>query len=133
MSGYLGSIGFAFPAAMGAWAAAGHERPIIAVAGDGGFCQYLGDLTTAVKYEMDIKVILLNNFELGKISKEQRAGELDVWATSLHNPNFAQYAEGCGALGIRVTHQEYLPDAMKKILDHNGPALLEVISDVDLI
>ena len=133
MSGYLGSIGFAFPAALGAWTAVGNERPVIAVAGDGGFCQYMGDLTTAVKYEMNIKVIILNNFELGKISKEQRDGELDVWATSLHNPNFAEYAEGCGALGIRVTHKEYLQDAMKKILDHKGTALLEVICDVDLI
>ncbi|MDN5216570.1 thiamine pyrophosphate-binding protein [Fulvivirgaceae bacterium BMA12] len=133
MSGYLGSIGFAFPAALGAWTAVGKERPIIAVAGDGGFCQYLADLTTAVKYEMDIKVIILNNFELGKISKEQRAGEFDVWATSLHNPEFAEYANGCGALGIKVTEKEDLADAMKKILDHKGTALLEVIADVDLI
>ena len=67
MSGYLGSIGFAFPAAIGAWAAVGHTRPIIAVAGDGGFCQYLADFTTAVKYSMPIKVIVINNNELGKI------------------------------------------------------------------
>ena len=46
MSGYLGSIGFAFPAAIGAYAAVGNDRPIIAVAGDGGFCQYLAELTT---------------------------------------------------------------------------------------
>ena len=133
MSGYLGSIGFAFPAALGAWTAVGKKRPVIAVAGDGGFCQYLADLTTAVKYEMDIKIIILNNFELGKISKEQRAGEFDVWATSLHNPDFAAYANGCGALGIKVKEKEDLNGAMKKILDHKGTALLEVITDVDLI
>ena len=90
MSGYLGSIGFAFPAAMGAWAAVGDTRPVIAVAGDGGFMQYLGELTTAVKYNMPITLILLNNSELGKISKEQRAGEFKVWKTGLHNPNFAE-------------------------------------------
>jgi Thiamine pyrophosphate-requiring enzymes [acetolactate synthase, pyruvate dehydrogenase (cytochrome), glyoxylate carboligase, phosphonopyruvate decarboxylase] len=50
MSGYLGSIGFAYPAAIGAWAAVGATRPVIAVAGDGGFCQYLAEITTAVKY-----------------------------------------------------------------------------------
>ena len=49
MSGYLGSIGFAFPAAMGAWAAA-PDRKIIALAGDGGFGQYMAEFTTAVKY-----------------------------------------------------------------------------------
>ncbi|MEM9685637.1 MAG: thiamine pyrophosphate-dependent enzyme [Bacteroidota bacterium] len=133
MSGYLGSIGFAFPAAMGAWAAVGNERPVIAVAGDGGFCQYLAELTTAVKYKMPIKTILLNNNELGKISKEQRAGEFDVWATDLVNPDFAGYASGCGALGIRVTNKDELPKAMNTLMQHEGPALLEVQTDVGLI
>ncbi|MBW8184913.1 thiamine pyrophosphate-dependent enzyme [Shewanella nanhaiensis] len=133
MSGYLGSIGFAFPAAMGAWAAVGSQRPIIAVAGDGGFCQYLAELTTAVKYKMPIKAIILNNSELGKISKEQRAGEFDVWATDLVNPNFSQYANSCGALGIRVTENDALEEAMKTIMSHDGPALLEIITDVGLI
>ena len=133
MSGYLGSIGFAFPAAMGAWAAVGDSRPVVAVAGDGGFCQYLAEVTTAVKYNMPIKLILLNNSELGKISKEQRAGEFDVWATDLHNPQFAEYATGCGALGIKVEKKEDLDAAMKKVFEHDGPALLEVIADVSLI
>ncbi len=133
MSGYLGSIGFAFPAAMGAWAAVGNSRPVIAVAGDGGFCQYLAEITTAVKYNMPIKLILLNNSELGKISKEQRAGEFDVWATDLHNPAFAEYADGCGALGIKVEKKADLDAAMKKVFEHDGPALLEVIADVTLI
>ena len=91
MSGYLGSIGFGFPAAMGAWAAA-PDRPIVAVTGDGGFGQYLAELTTAVKYDIPITHVLLNNCQLGKIAKEQRAAEWDVWQTSLHNPNFAEYA-----------------------------------------
>ena len=133
MSGYLGSIGFALPAAIGAWSATKGSRPIIAVAGDGGFCQYLAEMTTAVKYKMPIKVILLNNNELGKISKEQRAGEFDVWATDLVNPKFAEYATGCGALGILVTKKDQLKSAMKEILDHNGPALLEIKTDAELI
>ena len=134
MSGYLGSIGFAYPAAIGAWAAVGHERPIVAVAGDGGFVQYLGEITTAVKYNMNIKLILLNNSELGKISKEQRAAELEVWKTSLHNPNFAEYATSCGALGIRVTQKgEELDKAMQKVFAHDGPAVLEILTDVGLI
>ncbi|MGI9543518.1 MAG: thiamine pyrophosphate-binding protein, partial [Cyclobacteriaceae bacterium] len=132
MSGYLGSIGFGFSAAMGAWAAA-PDRPIVAVAGDGGFTQYLGEMTTAVKYNMPIKLILTNNSELGKISKEQRAGEFDVWKTSLHNPNFADFANNCGALGIRVTEKDQLDEAMEKAFAHNGPAMVEVIADVALI
>ena len=133
MSGYLGSIGFALPAAIGSWAAVGSDKPIIAVAGDGGFCQYLAEVTTAVKYNMPIKIIVLNNNELGKISKEQRAGEFDVWATDLVNPNFAEYATGCGALGIKVTDKNELDGAMKQLFAYNGPALLEIMTDVKLI
>lgn len=133
MSGYLGSIGFAFPAAMGAWAATRGDKQIVAVAGDGGFAQYMAELTTSVKYGMDIKVILLNNNELGKISKEQRSGELDVFATSLGNPDFSEYANSCGALGVKVTDKKELNEAMKKVLSHNGTALLEIHTDVALV
>jgi len=133
MSGYLGSIGFAFPAAMGAWAAVGDERPIVAVAGDGGFCQYLAEITTAVKYKMPIKIIIINNNELGKISKEQRAGGWDKWATDLINPDFAQYANSCGAMGIKVTQKDQLKDAMQKLFKHKGPGLIEITADINLI
>ena len=133
MSGYLGSIGFALPAAIGAWAAVDNKRPIIAVAGDGGFCQYLAEITTLAKYKMPVKMIVLNNNELGKISKEQRAGEFDVWATSLVNPNFASYAKTCGILGIQVTDRKNLLSAMEELIKHDGPGLLEVKTDVGLI
>ncbi|MEM9750983.1 MAG: thiamine pyrophosphate-binding protein, partial [Pseudomonadota bacterium] len=133
MSGYLGSIGFAFPAAMGAWAAAGHERPILSVSGDGGFGQYMGEFTTAVKYGMNITHVLLNNSELGKISKEQRGGEWPVWQTALQNPNSAEYAELCGGWGRRVTRTEELDEALAAAIAHNGPALVEIIADAELV
>jgi len=133
MSGYLGSIGFSLPAAMGAWAAQGKDRPIWSMSGDGGFGQYLGEMMTLVKYNMNIKHVLLNNSELGKISKEQKAAELDVWKTSLHNVSFAKYAENCGALGIKVTKKEELLPALEKLKAHNGPGLLEIITDATLI
>ena len=133
MSGYLGSIGFAFPAAMGAWAAVQDTRPVIAVAGDGGFGQYLAELNTAVLYNMPIKLILLNNNELGKISKEQRAGEWEVWKTNLHNTNYAAFARETGALGFRVTDRSELDKAMEAAMSHNGPVVVEVLTDAALI
>ena len=132
MSGYLGSIGFGYPAAIGAWAAA-PERPIFAVTGDGGFAQYMAELLTAVKHRMKITHVLLNNGQLGKISKEQRAGDWDVWQTSLHNPDFSRYAEISGALGIRVTDPSALDDALKRATAHDGPALVEVMTDAELV
>ena len=93
----------------------------------------MGDLQTAVKYGMNITHILLNNGELGKISKEQRAGNWDVWQTSLHNPDFAEYARISGALGIRVEKKEDLAAAIEQALAHDGPALIEIIADSQLI
>ncbi|MEM6994496.1 MAG: thiamine pyrophosphate-binding protein [Myxococcota bacterium] len=135
MSGYLGSIGFGYPAGMGAWAATQEDdprfagRPVVVVTGDGGFGQYMGEVLTAVKYGMNLTHVLLNNGELGKISKEQRAGNWDVWQTSLHNPPFAQYATLCGALGISVTKKEELEGALQAALAHDGPSMVEVRCD----
>ena len=138
MSGYLGSIGFGFPAAMGAWAATQAQadyrgRKVISVSGDGGFGQYMAEFTTAVHYGMAICHVLLNNAELGKISKEQRAGHWPVWQTRLRNPDFAAYAKSCGGLGIRVEKTEQLGDALKRALAYDGPALVDVVADVELI
>ena len=133
MSGYLGSIGFGYPAAIGAWAATDGEHPVLAVTGDGGFGQYMGELLTAVKHGMKITHVLVNNGQLGKISKEQRAGSWDVWQTELHNPNFAEYAELCGALGIRVTEASELDGAIRRAFEHDGPAMVEVMADAELV
>lgn len=133
MSGYLGSIGFSFPAAMGAWAAVGDSRPVISVSGDGGFGQYAMEMTTAAKYGMNITHVLMNNCELGKISKEQRVAEFDVWQTSLRNPNFAAMAELCGVKGQRVTDPADLAGAIAQALAHPGPALVEVMTDAALL
>ena len=132
MSGYLGSIGFGYPAAMGAWAAC-PQRPIVAVTGDGGFGQYLAELTTAVKYGIPVKHVLLDNGVLGKISKEQLAGEYPVWQTSLVNPDFTAYARLCGATGIPVHRADELDGAMKELFAADGPALLHVHADAELV
>jgi pyruvate oxidase len=132
MSGYLGSIGFGYPAAMGAWAA-DPTRPIVAVTGDGGFGQYAMELTTAVHHGIPVKHVLLNNNALGKISKEQLAGDYPVWHTSLTNPDWAAYAELCGARGIKVTHRDQLDAAMAELFATDGPALLCVEQDAELL
>ncbi len=139
MSGYLGSIGFGLPAAIGAWAATQdfaeyRGRKVISISGDGGFGQYAMEFTTAVKYGMNITHILLNNDELGKISKEQRAGEWPVWETSLHNPSFSAFARLCGGKGTKVSRVEDLAQAIGDAIAHEGgPSLVEVITDVELV
>ncbi|WP_345784747.1 thiamine pyrophosphate-dependent enzyme [Halobellus ordinarius] len=139
MSGYLGSIGFAFPAALGAWAATQEADsrftgcPVVSVSSDGGFGQYLSEFTTAVKYEMDLTHVLLNDDELGKISKEQRTGGWDVWQTDLVNPDFAAFAENCGGYGVRVEDSKDLDDALETAIEYEGPAVVEILTDSDPI
>ncbi len=132
MSGYLGSIGFGLPAALGAWAA-DPTRPLVAVTGDGGFGQYLAELTTFVAHDIPVRHVLLDNGQLGKITKEQRAAELDVWQTKLHNPDFAAYAELCGARGIAVSAASELDDALAAAFAAPGPALVHVRTDPELL
>ena len=146
MSGYLGSIGFGYPAAIGAWAATrAHRvstdplwkrfagRKVVAVTGDGGFGQYGFEVTTAVAHGMDITHVLLNNNELGKISKEQRAGAWEVWQTDLVNPDIAAFVESCGGMGVRVDRRGDVEDAIARAIAHDGPATVEVMCDAALI
>ncbi|GFE63397.1 thiamine pyrophosphate-binding protein [Litoreibacter roseus] len=138
MSGYLGSIGFGFPAGIGAWAATQdieklRGRKVVSISGDGGFGQYPMDFTTAVKYGMDVTHILLHNGELGKISKEQRSGEWPVWETDLHNPSFAAFARLCGGHGVKVTDVSDMEAAIVEALAVDGPALVEMMTDADLV
>ena len=78
---------------------------------------------------MPICHILLNNQELGKISKEQRAGHFHVWQTSLTNPNFAEYAKLCGGYGFRVTKPGEMAAAIEAGLNVDGPAIVEILTD----
>jgi thiamine pyrophosphate-dependent acetolactate synthase large subunit-like protein/nitrite reductase/ring-hydroxylating ferredoxin subunit len=134
MSGYLGSIGFGFPAAMGAWAAVAGRRKVVAVAGDGGFGQYLAEFTTAVKYGMDITLVLLDNGELGKISREQISAIRPVWQTSLVNPDFAAFADLCGGVGFHVTRPAELAPAFDAALRVEGrPSLVAIRSSAQAV
>jgi thiamine pyrophosphate-dependent acetolactate synthase large subunit-like protein len=132
MSGYLGSIGFALPAALGASVALQRQasgRKVVSISGDGGLGQYLAEVTTAVKYRFPITHVVLNNGELAKISREQLGAIRPVWETNLVNPDFAQYAELCGARGFTVrTADELRPalDAAFAVTD--GPSLVEIHS-----
>ncbi len=119
MSGYLGSIGFALPAALGASVAVrrqGSGRKVVSISGDGGLGQYLAEVTTAVKEGFPLTHVVLDNGELAKISREQLGAIRPVWQTQLVNPDFAAYAESCGAAGFRVATADELRPALEAAL-----------------
>ncbi|GMR02279.1 MAG: thiamine pyrophosphate-binding protein [Acidimicrobiia bacterium] len=127
MSGWLGSIGYALPGGIGA-AVAYPENTIVAIAGDGGFGQYAMELATVAKYDLNIKVVLLSNDELGKITAEQQLAGTHVWATSLKNPSWATMATSLDLFGRRVETPDELSDGMQALFAHDGPGLLEISS-----
>ena len=127
MSGYLGSIGFALPAALGAWAATRGARKVISISGDGGLGQYLAEFTTAVKYRMPITHIVMRNDELAKITREQIGSLRPVFHTSLVNPDFADFAESCGGVGFSIDEPSQLEPVLREALAiDDRPTLVQV-------
>ena len=127
MSGWLGSIGYALPAAIGA-AAAYPEKTIVGVAGDGGFGQYAMELATVALYGLNVKMLVLSNDELGKITAEQQLANTHVWATKLKNPSWANMATSLEMYGRRVETPADLDEGMAELFTTEGPGVLDIRS-----
>ena len=97
----LGSMANAMPQALGA-SALDRSREVIAFCGDGGLSMLMGDLLTAVAYDLPVKVVVFDNGRLGMVKLEMEQVGLPEYGTVLHNPDFAKVAEAMGLRGIRV-------------------------------
>ena len=121
------SMANAMPQAIGAQATY-KDRQVISMSGDGGFSMMMGDFISLSQLGLPVKVIVLNNGTLGFVEMEMKAsGFLDT-AVALKNPNFAAMAEAMGIKGIRVEDPQKLEAAVREVLAHKGPALLDVVS-----
>jgi acetolactate synthase-1/2/3 large subunit len=126
-SGGLGTMGFALPATIGAKFGA-PERIVIAVIGDGGFQMTLQELGTVMQTKADIKIIILNNQFLGMVRQWQELfHERRYSFTDITSPDFVTLAKAYDIPGQRVSERPKLKDALKAMLDHKGPYLLEVM------
>jgi pyruvate oxidase len=128
MSGYLATMGFGLPGAMAA-AVAYPDRQIVCIAGDGGFSMVMADFLTVLKYQMPVKVFVLNNQSLGMIKQEQKVEGYHIWQTELYNPNFADFAEHSGGVGIKVTEPGELEAAVDKALSAKKPVIVDIDTD----
>jgi acetolactate synthase-1/2/3 large subunit len=126
-SGGLGTMGYAIPAAMGAQLGA-KDRTVCCFVGDGGFQMTLQELGTIVQNKLPVKIVLLNNNFLGMVRQwQQLFFEKRYSFTELQNPDFIMIGKGFGMEGHKVTKREELSDGIQKMLDHDGPYLLEVV------
>ena len=132
-----GSLGWAFPATLGAKCAL-PDRPVIGFCGDGGFYYHMAELETAARFNINAIMLVNNNYALNQekhlfdsaYKGQQRGRATEMWHFS-HEVNFAKVAEAMGCVGIRVERPEDIRPALDKALASNCPAVVEVISDVD--
>lgn len=128
----LGSMANAMPQALGA-AGLDRHRQVIAFCGDGGLTMLMGDLITAVTYELPVKLIVFDNSRLGMVKLEQEQGGLPEFGTVLNNPDLAAVGRACGLHGVRVESPDELDGAVAEALAHPGPVLLDVVTNPDEI
>ena len=126
-SGGLGTMGFALPAAFGA-KIGDPEREVIAVIGDGGFQMTIQELGTIFQSEAAVKIVILNNNFLGMVRQwQQLFFDKRYASTEMINPDFVTIAKGYFIEAKKVEKREKLNDEIKKMIEHKGPYLLEVI------
>ncbi|UCG10699.1 MAG: rubredoxin [Dehalococcoidia bacterium] len=128
MSGYLASMGTGLPGAMAAQLAY-PKNQVVCITGDGGFSMVMGDFLTAIKYQLPVKVFVFNNKQLGMIMQEQKVEHYPNWQTELHNCDFAEYANNCGGIGIKVTDPRELNGAVDKALSSEKAVVVDVDTD----
>lgn len=128
----LGSMANAMPQALGAQAL-DRQRQVVAFCGDGGLTMLLGDLLTAVAYDLPVKLVVFDNGRLGMVKLEQEQGGLPEFGTHLANPDLAAVARAMGLTGLRVTEPEQLHDAVREALATPGPVLLDVLTNPEEI
>lgn len=120
-----GSMANAMPQALGAQASF-PERQVISMSGDGGFTMLMGDVLSLKQLDLPVKLVVFNNGVLGFVAMEMKAAGYIDENTNLDNPNFAMMAEAVGVRGIRVEDPDELEGAVKDMLAHDGPVILDV-------
>ncbi len=128
-----GSLGWAFPASLGAKCAA-PDRPVICFTGDGGFWYHFAELETAIRWNINTITIINNNSAFGQsivgienAYEERKGNSEELYA--FKKTNFANIANEMGCLGIRVEKPEDISSAIKQALDSPLPVVIDVISD----
>ena len=123
-----GSMANALTMGLGAQAI-DRDRQVIALAGDGGLAMMMGELLTLREHNLPVKVVIYNNSSLNFIELEMKAAGFVPYATDLDNPDFAKVAEAIGMWGKRVERSKDLPRAVDQFLAHDGPAVLDVVTE----
>lgn len=131
-SGGLGTMGFGFPAAIGAQVAF-PEKTVIDIAGDGSFQMNIQELATAVQYNLPVKVAILNNHCLGMVRQWQQLFCDQRYSQTIFEvvPDFVKLAEAYGAVGLRATKPEEVEPVLHEALAIRKPVVMDFLVDRD--
>ena len=129
----LGGLGFSFPAALGAKLAA-PGRPVVNFNGDGGFLFNAQEFATAVRYNLNVVTVVLNNECWGSEKAYQRHAFNERYVgADTNNPRFDRYAELFGGTGFYVERPADVGDAFLAALQADGPSIIEIPVDPDVL
>ncbi len=127
-SGGLGTMGYGFPAAMGA-AIAKPDRDVVCITGDGGFQMSTYELATAVEYKIPVKIAIMNNECLGMVRQWQQLFYNKRYSHSIlkqGNPDFVKLAEAYGAVGMRAETDEEMEKMLEEAMKiHDRPVVMD--------
>jgi len=125
-----GSLGWAFPAALGAKCAL-PERPVICFTGDGGFWYHIAELETALRYDINTVTVVNNNNSLNQVGKSYvgQPGTDALW--QFLGVDFAKIAQTIGCFGVQVKQPRDLRSALEEALASGKPAVVDVVSDIE--
>lgn len=125
-SGGLGTMGFGFPAAIGAQLGKPDDL-VISIVGDGGFQMTLQELSVVKERNLPVKVIIINNEALGMVRQWQESFYEERYSESLfsENPDFVKLAESYGIKGVRVEKESEVAETLEEIFAHNGPVVAD--------
>ena len=133
-SGGLGTMGFGYPAAIGA-AIAQPEKIIIDIAGDGSIQMNIQELATCVEYGIPVIVAIINNGYLGMVRQwQEKLFNKHYSETKISGPDFVKVAEAYGAMGIRVTKEEEIIPALQKAIESRRPVFIDfVVEEFEMV
>ena len=128
-SGGLGTMGFGFPAAMGA-SVAKKGKYILNIAGDGSIQMNIQELMTCVDYNFKVINCIINNGYLGMVRQwQEKIYNKHYSQTKISSPDFVKLAQSYGALGLRVEKQKEIIPALKKAIEFNGPVVIDFVCE----
>lgn len=128
-SGGLGTMGFGFPAAIGA-AIANKNKYVLNIAGDGSIQMNIQELMTCVDYKLKVINCIINNGYLGMVRQwQEKIYNKHYSQTKISSPDFVKLAQSYGALGLRVEKEEEIEPALKKAIEYDGPVMIDFVCE----